>query len=194
MPFIKKNKPGFTLTELLVVSAMVSIIALTMYSVLNNGLKVWKKVNQPLAQEDMDIFMERFSHEIRNAVKFTGMNFAGSKYNLEFPALLNSRSLNKFTVGMVSYSYYPNDEKLTHSERDFSQAASVMESTPGETLANVKSLSFKYYNYDQAKKEYLWLDNWDKPAMPLAVRMELEFKDGNKIGTFSRTVSVLIGG
>lgn len=191
---MKKNKPGFTLTELLVVSAMVSVISLTMYSLLNNGLKVFKMVNQPIIQEDLDIFLERFSHDIRNAVKFSGMNFAGSRYNLEFPALMNSRSLQKFTVGMLTYSYYPNDGKLTRRERDFSQVSSDIDSPAGEPLANVKSLSFRYYNYDQAKKEYLWLDDWDKAAMPLAVRMELEFKDGDKINAFSRTVTVLIGG
>lgn len=194
MLFTKKNSLGLTLIELLVVSAMVAVIGLTMYSTFSNGLEIWKKVNQPLIQEDLDIFLEKFSHDIRNTVQFSGLGFLGSEHNLELPVLINSRRLKKFTVGKVVYSYYPEEERLTRQERDFSQIFSKAEDSTAQSLVNIRSFRFRYYNYDNDKKEYLWQDGWDKQSMPLAVRMELELEDGDRVYQFSRTASIIIGG
>ena len=46
MPYTKKkNRLGFTLVELFLVSVILSIISLAIYSTLNNGIKIWQKIN-----------------------------------------------------------------------------------------------------------------------------------------------------
>ena len=59
MLFIRKNRSGFTLIELLIVAAMLGVVSLAIYSTFNNGLKLWQKVNKPVAGEDADIFFEQ---------------------------------------------------------------------------------------------------------------------------------------
>ena len=35
-------------------------------------------------------------------------------------------------------------------------------------------IKFRYYFYDSERKNYSWLDEWDKVGLPQAVKVELE--------------------
>jgi prepilin-type N-terminal cleavage/methylation domain-containing protein len=190
----RKNKAGLTLAELLVVTAMLSVVSLAMYSIAQNGLRVWQKINKPLVEEDLNVFLDKFSHSIKNASVFSGMQFSGSEAVLEFPALVRSRRMQKLIVGKVIYSYDDQKKLLVCSESDFSQVYSSGEATMVKALSQVVSLKFSYYDYDSVKKEYLWRESWFAEAMPLAVRMELELRDGENVYPVVRTVTLPMGG
>ena len=110
-PFVKldtsrtQKVQGFTLIEMLVVTVMLSVISLAIYATFNNGIKIWQKINKPIPQEDLYIFLDRFVSDVKNTFKFTGLNFLGKVDRLEFPALVDSPRLNKKTVGQVVYFY-----------------------------------------------------------------------------------------
>ena len=59
-----KNNKGFTLIEVCLVSAMVAIISLAIYTTFANGIKIWQKAHTEILEEDVSIFFERFTSVI----------------------------------------------------------------------------------------------------------------------------------
>lgn len=188
---MKKNSFGFTLVELLVVTVILSFVSLAIYTTFNNGLAIWQRINRQLPEEDLNIFFEKFTHDLKNTLKFTGVNFLGTNERLEFANLVYSPLLKNRTVGQVIYFYDPYVEILKREQRDFSRVFSGQEGLVAWSLINLKSLRFQYYIYDRDKKEYLWQEDCPAETIPLAVRIDLEFKDGAK---FRKTVSIPISG
>lgn len=212
--FNQRTKKGFTLIEMVIVTAIISVVALAIYATLNNGIKIWQKVNSQLPEEDLNIFFDKFTLDIRNTFKFTGINFSGTTDKLEFPTLVNpvrdygqtgkrydvsngvnSLRLQKRTVGKLIYTYEPQNQILNRYQVDFAGVYSgETNAGPPQSLKNVRALRFQYYFYDKERKEYLWQDEWSKEGLPLAVKVELEFDDGRETKKFIKTVGIPASG
>ena len=189
------RRRGFTLIEMLIVTAIISVVALAIYATLNNGIKIWQKVNRQLPEEDLNIFFDKFSLDLRNSFKFNGINFSGTIDKLEFPTLVESRRLQKRTVGKLIYAYEPQNQILNRYQLDFAGIYSGESNvSPQQSLRNIRALKFQYYLYDEQNKVYLWQDEWSKEGLPLAVKVELEFDDGKEIKKFTRTISIPTSG
>jgi hypothetical protein len=173
---------------------IISVVALAVYATLNNGLKIWQRINQVLPEEDLDIFFDRFALDLRNTFKFTGIAFLGKEDRLQFATLVNSPRLQATTVGELIYSYDDEAKALNREQRDFSQIYTENNGVIQQLISNIKSFKFLYYVYDVGKKEYLWQEESSKEDLPLAVRMELELLHGNKTKKITRTVGIPVSG
>jgi len=192
---MKKNSLGLTFIELLVVTVILSIVSLAIYASFNNGIRIWQRVNKNIPEEDLNIFFDRFALDLRNALQFSGINFSGGSERLEFATIINSQRLQKRTVGEVIYLYEPHKQILKREERDFSQIFSGEDGLIRQSLTKIGYLKFQYYSYDKNKKEYVWEEEWlAGGALPLAVRIEIEFKDGVQTHKFTKTVSIPVSG
>ncbi len=194
MPYmnIKSNKSAFTLIEMLIVTAIISVISLAIFSTFNNGIKIWQRVNNPLPGEDTAIFLNKFSRDLRRTFNFEGIEFIGEKDRVEFASLVTSRNLQITTVGKIVYSYNTSNETLDRIEKDFSQIYSGEKGSVIQVLSKITDLNFLYYYYDTEKKEFNWEDSWHKGRFPLAVRLELKINinsDGD-IETYVKTVNL----
>ena len=194
MLYMKKNNFGFTLIELLIVLAILPIISLVIYSTFNKGVHIWQRVNTAILGEDLHIFCEKFTSDLRNTYRFQDIKFSGKQNIIEFPSLVNSLSLNKRTVGQIIYSYNLKTKILDRKKRDFPQIYSGEEGVITQSLENVKSVEFQYYFYDSQKKEYSWSEESLEGKIPLAVRMKLEVINGTEIDEFIKTASIPIAG
>ena len=196
IPYSVSRRPGFTLIEMLIVTAILSVVALAVFATLNNGIKIWQKVNRQLPEEDLNIFFDKFAHDVKNTFKFTGIIFSGTIEKVEFPTLVNSLRLQKRTVGKLIYAYEPETRILNRYQVDFAGVYSgESKASPQQTLKNVRALKFQYYLYNEQNKVYLWQDEYGyKEGLPLAVRVELEFDDGAEIKKFTKTVSIPTSG
>ena len=190
----KKNNAGMTLVELLITLTILSVISTAIYASLNSGLKIWKRINQPLAHEDLDIFFDRFGHDLRNCARFTGISFTGTEERVEFPTILPGPRFGGDVVGRVSYAYDPQAKALTRVQQDFSQIHSGEESSKTQPIPDLGLVKFRYYVYDKETKEYSWREDFLEGDFPAAVRIELELGDGPQAQSFTRTVSVPISG
>jgi prepilin-type N-terminal cleavage/methylation domain-containing protein len=194
MPIISKNKKAFTLVELLIVTAMLGVVSLAVYAIFNNGFKVWQKVNKPLAEQDIDIFLDKWTIDLKNCLKMQGFSLAGDKFSLAIPTLVNSVGLNKKTIGKVVYSYDSQAKILNRQQSDYSQVFSGQEGNLSPILKNVEFFKFEYYYYDPAQKIYFWEDVCLNNPMPLAVRVELGSDESAKNDKLIKTVSIPISG
>jgi prepilin-type N-terminal cleavage/methylation domain-containing protein len=194
MRFIRKNKTGFSLVELLVVTAMLGIVSLAIYSTFNNGFKVWKKINQPLAEEDLGIFFDKLSRDLSNCLKSSSIAFTGDQNNLGIPTLVDSTRLKINSLGLVAYLYDQPSGLLYRQPKDFSQLYSRQEDNPVAMLKNIGFFKFEYYYFDAQKQQYLWKDEWSGAGIPLAVRVSLTLNGYSAADKIVRTISIPIGG
>ena len=197
MPVMKSrnnNSFGMTLIELLVTMSILSVISMAIYASLNSGLKVWKRTNQPMAHEDLDVFFDRFGHDLRNCARFTGFSFIGTRERVEFPTIVSNPRWVGDVIGRVSYTYDPQAKTLTRIQQDYSQIYSGEESSKAQPVPDLDSVKFRYYVYDKETKEYSWRDDFLEGDLPAAVRIELELGNGPQAQSFTRTVSVPIAG
>lgn len=174
------------------VMAMVAVVSLAIYGNFSSGVKIWKRVNTVSPQESVDIFFEKFDVELRNALKFTGIDFSGTQEFLEFPTLVNSAILS-ITPGKVAYKYDSGKRTLYKWQHDYSQIYMAQEDARREVLGNVRSLRFSYYFYDTQKKQYLWIEEWKTKQMPLAIRAEFELIGPQGNLHYTKTIMIPVG-
>ncbi len=190
---MKKRKVSSTLIELLIVSAILSVVSLAIYGFLNSGLKIWQRINLALPEEDWDIFLNKFTRDLRNTVKFSKIGFLGKTDRLTFATIVNSQRLEKKTIGQVTYEYDPMAKTLSRMELDFSELSSGAGERPVQPIGSLGSFKFQYYIYDKDFQQYTWLDECPKGIIPLAVRINLEISHGKETRELVRTVSIPVG-
>ncbi len=190
----RQTKKGFTLIELLIVSAMIPVISFAIYASFNNSIKIWQRINKEIPGEDLNIFFDKFALDLRNSFRFSGIKFLGKENEVEFAAIVSSQRLEKIAVGKVIYSYDTKNSTVTREQKDFSHIYNNESGLIRQVLNDIKSLKFHYYFYNVQDKEYFWLEEWFNEALPLAVRVELEIKQGGRINKFIRTVSIPASG
>ena len=174
------RRKAFTLVEILLVCVIVSVVSLAIYSALNNGMKIWKRVNTQLAGEDAIFFLEKFSYDLRNSFFFRNINFTGTEEQISFASLVKSGLYPDRSIGQVSYMYNPQEKAVYRNQLDFSQIYSRQEPIQKIQLKNVSELKFSYYLFDPEKKVYFWQDELGQEQFPLAVKIALKFIDENK--------------
>jgi len=181
---------------MLVVLSMFALIGLTLFSTLNNGIKIWQRLNQTVKQEDVNLFFDRFSTELRNSFKFKTIEFRGNKEQINFPTLAASSLQGSMVIrgiSEVSYSFDKADQELSKELRTYSQIYKGESGSNQKVLKDIDSLKFTYYYYDEDIEEYAWLEDWQSQNLPLAVRIELGFyidADEYELQTITRTIDI----
>ena len=190
------TRQGFTLIEMLIVLAMFSLIGLAVVATLSNGIKIWQRLNQVNKQEDINIFFEKFTSELRNTFRFNTIKFQGQKEKISFATFVTtpgSRQAQLTGIGEVTYSYDKKKKQLSKQVRNYSQIYKDEAGKNGVLFENVESVRFDYYFYNSEEKEYIWLEDWQiEEALPLAVRIELEFENGRQSEKITRTIDIPI--
>ena len=185
-----RNKT-FTLVEILITSSLILIVGLAVYSVVNSGISLFKRLSKPYLEEDVSIFFDKISKELRGSFSYKGIEFLGEKESLKFPTLITSSghlSSLKVEPGEVSYVFNPKEKKIERTEKDLSTLYRKSKGQRRTILEGVESLRFKYYFYDPHKEDYFWVDSYKN--FPLAVRIELVLNYEGKTYDFSKTVNI----
>ena len=185
-------KRGFTLVELLIVTVIMAIISLAIFSTFSSGLKIYNRMNSEFTLEDAVIFCDRMGQDLRNSLNFTGIKFTGKDDEFEFASIFYSSRMRKRTVGRVKYIFDSSAEKIERHADDYSFIYNQEEPAGRQSLDKIKSCVFAYYFFDSQEKEFVWLPDWNKEGLPLAVRMELAIGENPEV-KFIRTFGVPIG-
>lgn len=182
---------GFTLIEILLVTVILSIIGLSVYSAFNNGIKIWKRIARNVIQEDVSIFFEKISHDLRNSLQYADIKFEGTEERISFPTIIisNEQNLLKPELGCVTYFRDNKDNSLNRQQINYSQLYQNARLSDGQAnqlsrslLSNLEAITFQYYYYDIETDRYYWKSIWENEEyLPLAVKIKVEFyEDKNK--------------
>jgi len=188
-----KAQSAFTLVELLIVLAMISIIGLALFTTLSNGIRIWQRLNLAVAQEDINIFFERIARELRNTFEFSTITFQGDCDRIAFAAFVvtpGSIQPQGTDIGQVTYYYDKINRQLVREHKNYSQLYKGDMGFRQELLKDIDYLRFSYYFYDEKAREYLWIETWREDYLPLAVRIELGFDNEQQPNRITRSINL----
>jgi len=184
---------GFTLTEILLVAVMLSVIGLAVYNAFNNGIKIWKRIVRNVIEEDVSIFFEKISRDLKNSFEYTGIKFEGLPQRIAFATLIVPRESknSKYEIGYVAYFEDSMDKSINRQQQNYSQLYQDINPMPLKVVSNIKNLTFEYYYYDPNRDKASWESSWeDEENLPLAVRVKVEFYEDNREKTLVKSISI----
>lgn len=196
---------GFTLIELLLVTALLSVVGLAIYSLFENGVGIWRRINDETVVEDVNLFSSRIARELRDSFQVADLTLRGSSDELRFPAMITAQDPQEPArqIGELLYTFDSRRGKVIREQRSYSDIYKDHDGSRQEALGHVKSFVFQYYGYDLERKEYVWENDWqkkkafgelEKPILPVAVRMTIGIaKNEREQEYFTRTVSIPVG-
>ena len=199
------HKYGFTLIELVLVAAILVVIGLAVYGTFANGISIWKQVTEESATEDVNLFFEKISFELRNSFKLTDLRFQGNRGKVSFPALVKYKDKGglRNSIGRVSYYLDRKKKALIRKEEDYSEVFRKKKGSTQILFENIDSLQFKYYIYDEQRKKYSWVTSWQEEdetfgiqveeSLPLIVRIEIGISKDKEEQIFVKTVQMPTG-
>jgi len=167
-------KYGFTLIELILVTAILAVIGMAVFGTFANGIKIWRTVTQESINEDINIFFEKISLDLRNSFKLTEIRFRGGKNKVSFPVKIKTRDDDgiKDSIGEVTYSYDRRKKTINKRQATYSE---VYRKKPGKRRIlkeEISSLNFKYFVYDPDRKRYSWVTSWQEEDLTLGRQVE----------------------
>lgn len=182
-----KNRLGFTLLELLIAVTVFAIIAVSIYSSLGAGIRVWKRSSEAMSENQvLRLFFEMVSSDLKNAVRYYAVpgsdqkNFEAEPGKISFMALVAAASKeSKAHAELARVVYYLDREKMAVCRKlatirvgfDPEKAKAVELVTDVEE----KDFSFEYcYPADESRTSFDWKDGWeDDKNIPGGVRIKL---------------------
>lgn len=188
-----------TLIEILIVTALISVISIALYHALSNGLRVWSYSQRVVVEEDIVFFMERLSSDLHNTLYYANMPFQGERGTLSFPTVIKLKETNTLgphpqvseQIGRVQYRYDVSEKAIVRQEADYGQALGN-EYGPEQTLVKgVESLKFTYIYLTE--KQQIASENILE-TMPSAVEVEVEFLDNKMKRSLKRTIDIPLAG
>lgn len=174
--------------EMLIVCVILSVVSLAIYSTFSSGLRIWKRVDGGIEDEEMVLFCERFGEDLQGTVMVRDIVFTGTDVKIEIPVVLNGRRMGKRAPGRVTYVFDQEKESVRRGQADYSDIYTGKTGSEREVFGKVTQAKFSYYRYDKDKKRYEWQDAWPAGDPPLAVRVE--FSRRGHEGTATRTFGI----
>ncbi|MFH1837135.1 MAG: type II secretion system protein [Candidatus Omnitrophota bacterium] len=186
-----KTKRGFTFIETMVVVAILSVIAMVLGGVINNGLSLWNRVNDIRFEEDASIFFDKFTMDVKNAIRFGSISFSGSDISVSIPSLTLKKD-GQESPGLVTYYFDEKKETMNRQDIDFIDLINEEEAEERVMLKGVVSAKFFYYTYNESFQSYEWVEEY-KDDLPQAVRLKMFLKNAADTTDHIRTVDIPAG-
>jgi len=176
------HQRGLTLVEIILAASIISILSLVLYHTVVNGLKVWERAHRFVIEEDLVIFFDQISQELRNSFSFSQISFEGRTASLSFPTVIQTKADQKLTQGQVIYVkqmgqvyYYYDALKgiLYREEANYSLALQKRFFMRRPILSSLHHVEFIYYVARDGKITKLEQTN----VLPVMVQIIMQYRN-----------------
>jgi len=153
MPEKIPGKKGFTFVEVMLVVSLVTVVGLAVYTSFSHGLRIWGRGQDIVAEEDVFIFLEKLSLELRNSFVFSQVAFNGETRQLMFPGVFQSGKTiatgsggkeYPLQVGAVGYSFDPLEKIIYKQQLNYGQVVNKVAAHKVPVVRNVQNIKFGY--------------------------------------------------
>lgn len=189
-----RSEAGFTLLEILIGMALLSIMMTLLFGTIRMGVRIWDSGEKRGAEVDQMLTIHNFlRHHISAArpvfdnfsSKDKVFSFSGTGHSIEFVSELPFSSLqggiHHFRLEVVEAE---KSSELIARIRRFYPSLNNNENAIEDVrlLPGIDSFKLSYYGTDEAKSETSnasWKEEWqNKDFMPLLVRIVIQMQDG----------------
>lgn len=186
MNFKRKNRflslTGFTLIELFLVSALLGIVLMGIFSSYAAGVKVWSAVNRLLRSEDSKFFMS--FHKVKSELmgyirEFDDIEIEGDRDHLTFPVISDLQIME------VTYKFDKSEDALMREAVKFSESLKDKMNPEVNRLFEAEKVEFSYLFFDDKCMTAEWLGKFTEKdnGFPEAVKLEIT-RNGKKDNKF----------
>jgi len=179
----QKNK-AFTLVELLITSAIFSVVSIAIYATFNSGMSVWRRAKDANGQQQKFMLKaEKFSRELRQTFTFKDIVFKATNNKIQFPSVIDS------DISRITYFFDEQQKALLRGSDKLSDIlAAAEEKKQIETklspyLSDIDNMNFSYLIFDLQKNAYAWKDDWQQVTLPIAVKVSITAKNKTYVTT-----------
>ncbi|MBF0484433.1 MAG: prepilin-type N-terminal cleavage/methylation domain-containing protein [Candidatus Omnitrophica bacterium] len=181
MKFLYKSKTGMTLVEILITVSLFAAVSLAIYRSLDGGIRVWKKSQQLVIEENIAIFFDKFTSDLRNAFEYSLIEAKGTENSLLFPALVytpQDQALGKDAyvrqIGSIEYYFDAGERAVYRRQFNYSQAVKNKMVDAKKVLSGIDEMNLKYFFMSEKKG----IDSRNFSAvLPYGLEVEIKFTD-----------------
>jgi len=188
---VVKRIRSFTLIELLIATAIFSVVIVSVYSAFQSGVFGYRNINKAIdTYQSARLIMEQMSKDLMNCFSYSPAietKFSGASNEVSFLTLVDSYKNDKLGRDYAFVRYNLSDGKLMRLCRTGADALkSASEIAAQEMKAGVTELAFEYIEYDdKAKSLKEPVKEWtDTKKFPAAIKITLAINGE----AFTRTV------
>lgn len=178
MCFNRRISRGFTLIELLLVAALLLMIAGAFTAPLMQGIKIFNRLNQVHQEEEIALFMERLTQELKNSVNFSLLPFMYSEQSLSFATFQRfsqpGNSQGELWPIHVTYEYDGDTRQIKRLEKGNAFFGSNEITTAEILVKETHSLKFAIQSVGT--------------ELPFKVIVTLEYGEGPFLKTLSKEI------
>lgn len=186
--------------EIILVVSLVSLVGLAAFKTIANGLKIWEQSLQLGVEEDVAIFLDKLTNDLKNSFHFSLLTFEGYPNLIAFPTIVRTREDRKKHYGREEYvdqlgkvEYYFDSLKKAIYQRqaNYSQACEEEYGKKRLLAKSIYSLEFTYHiNLDGE----LVTRNKTDGRSPQALEVEIKFKETTgKLRTVRKFINIPVG-
>lgn len=191
--FMYMNKKAFTLIEVVIATAILSVIVVSIYGAFSVGIKAWHRGSEGGDFQRTRTALLKLQKELRNSFFFSSAPFKGASSELSFPLVMPGDDKDRLCV--ITY-YVKEDENTGHKslvrkESPFTENSEDKEEALEKELFSVTSMNFKYaYRLGDAAAGLEWRDDWleTQNNLPVAVKVSFKLDHGGEI--YNKTIFI----
>jgi prepilin-type N-terminal cleavage/methylation domain-containing protein len=195
---MKNNRRAFTLTEVLLVSAMFALISVAVFNAFSNGFKLWARGQHVMVEGYTAIFLDRMAEDLRQTVLISGIPFKGGSAEISFPAIIlaptdGSRAQEAIgdQIGAIRYVFDPSQKKIFRYQGTYGQALKSEWSDPVDVADLIEDVSLRYYF---TADPGLDIKTQTDEGIPMGVMIDVQFLVDGQIYHMRRFMIIPVGG
>ena len=185
-------KRGFTLIEMLVTVALVSLVGATVVAAVSGCLRVWGKVT---AYGDTtswaEVAFEGIRRDLHQIKAFTPIAFKGEYDSVSFSAVVHSvlpDGQEVSEIGQVGYYFDNQRRRLCRAKHPYRlMRRARLNDQCDAVMDHVSRARFSYFKPKTDTSEAGWGSSWEAPQPPIAVKVEVNY-DERTVGKVSPQV------
>lgn len=183
-------KAGFTLLELLIVTAILGIVTAAIGACLAAGIRVWTIARSFGAVEnDAWIALELVQRDVENALPFEPIAFEGDETSIAFAGLVRDADGGGGRIGTIRYAFDRAERSLLRESQPYTVRSSPGQPVREVVLEGVESLRITYARLERNTGEAIEQTGWNSAtSMPDTVAFELRMRGAHPPDRLSRTV------
>jgi prepilin-type N-terminal cleavage/methylation domain-containing protein len=191
---------AFTLTEILLVSALFALISLAVFNSFSNGFKLWARGQHLIVEGDIAILLDKMAEDLRGVVTISDIPFIGSATQVSFPSVIwassdqngsRAKEENGSQIGAVQYSFDGAEKKIFRRQATYGQALKSQWSNPIEVASFIEDITLRYYF---TADHGMSLKSQTDQGIPMGIMIDVQFNVDGQMRHMRRFFPIPVGG
>jgi len=175
------SRKGVTLVELFLVTALMGIVLLALFSAYTAGIRIWRSVRELDVVKNRDSYLsfEKMRRKLTGYVRnFDDIDFEGDSKKVSFP------SISGTDIVKLTYTYDKKRKALVEKTTKFSDFLKDKLKEKTVEIFDARGVAFSYLFYDKIEELGIWVTSFESiDGVPEAIKINVT-RDNEKFSEY----------